>query len=437
MKVKKEELESLLDGSRVVLSGDELGKFSIHDQVPQAAVFPGTYEEVSRVVKYCSKNRLSIVPYGSGTKVSLWNRPDSYDVALGLEKLSKIVCHNEIDFIVTVQAGAKLEDVQKQLAGKDQFIALDPPFTEQGATIGGIISSNDSGPLRLRYKTCREQILEVRVVRADGEIVRGGAKVVKNVAGYDLPKLFVGSLGTLGIIVEATLRAYPVAEKSVSFIFQMDSTEKMQRLTEKILKADISPSAFEIVSSGLLLPSLSSADSVPPGPPYAAVVKIENVSKAVDEQIEVIRLILQDENTLIIPLKDDKNVWNHIRNFPFSDPSGSALCRINVLITDISKVFKYIEELSRNLNLDFSVSAKAGVGSMQVLIKGESRSLKMCVELLRSYAATLRGNVIVQRLPDEFNKIDRWSDLLSSYNLMKMLKVNFDPGNILSPGRFV
>ncbi len=437
MKVKKEELESLLDGSRVVLSRDELGKFSIHGQVPKAAVFPDTYEEVSRVVKYCSKNKLSIVPYGSGTKVSLWNGLDSYDVALGLEKLSKIVCHNEIDFIVTVQAGAKLEDVQKQLMEKDQFIALDPPLTEQGATIGGIISSNDSGPLRLRYKTCREQILEVKVVRADGEIVRGGAKVVKNVAGYDLPKLFVGSLGTLGVIVEATLKVYPVAEKSVSLIFEMGSTEEMQKLTDNILKADVSPSAFEIVSSGLLQPGFPSADLTPPISPYAALLKIENVSKAVDEQIEVIRRILQNEHILPIPLKNDKPVWKHIRNFPFLDPSGSALCRINVLITDISKVFKYIEELSQSLNLNFLVSAKAGVGSMQVLINGESRSLNMCVELLRSYAATLRGNVIVQRLPDESDKIDKWSDLLSSYSLMKMLKVNFDPGNILSPGRFV
>lgn len=437
MKINKEELEGLLDGSKVVLSKDELGKFSIHDQVPKAAVFPDTYEEVSRVVKYCSKNKLSIVPYGSGTKVSLWNSPDSYDVALGLEKLSKIVCHNEVDFIVTVQAGAKLEDVQKQLLEKDQFIALDPPLTEQGATIGGIISSNDSGPLRLRYNTCREQILEVKVVRADGEIVRGGAKVVKNVAGYDLPKLFVGSLGTLGVIVEATLRVYPVAEKSVSFIFEMGSTEEMRRLTERILKADISPSAFEVVSSGLLRPGSPSAKAIPSKPPYAAVLKIENVSKAVDEQIAGIVQILRNEHMLGILLKNDKNIWQHIRNFPFLDPSVGALCRINVLITDISKVFKYIEELSQSFNLDFFVSAKAGVGSMQVLIKGESRSLKMCVELLRSYAATLRGNVIVQRLPDEFNKIDKWSDLLSSYSLMKMLKVNFDPGNILSPGRFV
>lgn len=439
MKIDKEKFASLSGRLKVIFNRNELERFSIHDQLPQVAVLPDTYEQVSEVVKYCNENKLSIVPYGSGTKISLGNSPDSYDVALGLEKLNKFVHHNEVDFIATVQAGAKLEDIQEQLINKEQFIALDPPLTEQGATIGGIISSNDSGPSRLRYKTCKEQILEVKVVRANGEIIKCGAKVVKNVAGYDLPKLFVGSLGTLGVIVEATLKVYPIAEKSVSFIFGINSASEIKKLTKTILDAQLSLTAFEIINRDLLK-TISQSVSLRPASflyAYAVVLKIENVSKAVDEQIETVGHVLKNNNIDGVIIKNDKNVWKYIRNFPFLDPSDGALCRINVLITDISKVFEYVEEVARNLNLVFFISAKAGVGSMQVLIKGESKSLKMCVSLLRSYVAALRGNVIVQRLSDEFNKIDKWSDLLSSYNLMKVLKKNFDPGNVLSPGRFV
>ncbi len=437
MKINKEKFAGLPDGLNVMFSRDELNGFSVHGRLPQVAVLPDTYEQVSEVVRYCSENKLSVIPYGSGTKISLGNGPDSYDVALGLEKLNKIVHHNEMDFIATVQAGAKLEDIQSQLVKKDQFIALDPPLTEQGATIGGIISSNDSGPSRLRYKTCREQVLEVKVVRANGEIIRGGAKVVKNVAGYDLPKLFVGSLGTLGIIVEATLKVHPIAERSVSFILGIKSASEVKKLTKAVLEAELSLTAFEIINRDLLKAVSRFANLRPAGLVYAVVIKIENVSKAVDEQIRTIDRLLKDKNIDGVIIKNDRNVWKYIRNFPFLDPSDDALCRINVLITDIPKVLEYTEDVARNLDLVFFISAKAGIGSIQVLIKGESRSLQMCVSLLGSYVAALGGNVMVQRLCDGSDRIDKWSGLLSSYDLMKVLKKNFDPGNVLSPGRLL
>ena len=437
MKINTDELINLLDEERVLFKRSELLRFSVYNELPQIAVIPDSYEEVSEIIKYCNGKKLSIIPFGSGTKTSLGNRPDSYDIALSLEKLNRIVEHNEIDFIITVQAGAKLENIQKVLNKKNQFLALDPPLTEQGATIGGIISANDSGPSRLRYHTCKEQILEIKVVRADGEIIRGGAKVVKNVAGYDLPKLFVGSLGTLGIIVEATLRVYPVAEKSITYISGINEMAELKRSITDILNADLVLTAFEITNRELSKYIFQSAGLRSLNFPYTLVLRIDNVSKAVDEQVQAVRNILKNEGIEGAVVENDKNIWEQIRNFSFSDENNKAACKINVLVTDVSKVIEYIEEVTENLDLIFLISAKAGLGTIQISVEGKNKELKMCLELLRSYVTTLRGSMIIQKLPDDFDEINSWGDFGSSYNLMKTLKINFDPKNILSPGRLI
>ncbi|MGI9534390.1 MAG: FAD-binding oxidoreductase [Thermodesulfobacteriota bacterium] len=437
MKINIDDFIILLDEESVLFKRSDLLRFSVYDELPQIAVLPGTYEDVSKVIKYCNKNKLTIVPFGNGTKISLGNKPDSYDIALGMEKLNRIVEHNEIDFILTVQAGARLEDIQNELIHMNQFIALDPPHTEKGATIGGIISANDSGPSRLRYKTCKEQILEIKVVRADGEIIRGGAKVVKNVAGYDLPKLFVGSLGTLGIIVEATLRVYPVAEKSITYISGISSINDLNSTLIDILNADLVLTAFELTNRDLSQLLFQSAGLRSLNFPYTIVLRIENVSRAVDEQMETVRNILKNEGIEGAVVTNDKQIWDNIRNFPFSNSNINAVCKINVLVTDISKVIEYIEEVTINLNLIFLISANAGLGSIQISVEGKNKDLKMCLELLRSYVTTIRGSLVIQKLPDEFDEINSWGEFGSSSNLMKTLKANFDPNNILSPGRMI
>lgn len=437
MKINIDEFTKLLDEEKVLFKRSELLRFSVYGELPQIAVLPETYEEVSKAIRYCNENKLSIIPFGSGTKISLGNKPGSYDVALSLEKLNRIVDHNEIDFLITVQAGAKLEDVQRELLQKNQFIALDPPLTEQGATIGGIISANDSGPSRLRYQTCKEQILEIKVVRADGEIIRGGAKVVKNVAGYDLPKLFVGSLGTLGIIVEATLRVYPVAEKSVTYISGINDLTELNRSISNILNADLVLTAFEITNRDLSKYLFQFAGLRSLNFPHTIVLRIENVSKAVDEQIESVKKILKNEDIEGAVIENDKSIWGYIRNFSYSDTNNSAACKINVLVSDIPKVIEYIDDVTENLDLTFLISAKAGLGSIQISAEGKNKDLKICLELLRSYVTTLRGSLVIQSLPDDFDEIDSWGDFGTSYNLMKTLKLNFDPNNILSPGRLI
>ena len=239
MKINIDELTNLLSHEDIHTQRSELSKFQIFNKLPSVAVYPQTYEQVSEILKYCNENGYSVIPFGSCTKVSYGNMPTSFDIALSLEKLNKIVKHNEADFIITVQAGAKFKDIQDFLLSKNQFVALDPPLIDKGATIGGIVATNDYGPSRFRYGTFREQIIELVAVGTDGKIFKGGAKVVKNVAGYDIHKLFVGSMGTLGVVVEASIKLYPVQEESLTFITGISDTVILKSCINKILDADL------------------------------------------------------------------------------------------------------------------------------------------------------------------------------------------------------
>jgi len=175
MKINIDDLTNLLSHEDIQTQRSELSKFQIFDKLPSVAVYPQTYEQVSEILKYCNESGYSVIPFGSCTKVSYGNMPTSFDIALSLEKLNKIVKHNEADFIITVQAGAKFKDIQDFLLSKNQFVGLDPPLIDKGATIGGIVATNDYGPSRFRYGTFREQIIELVAVGTDGKIFKGGA----------------------------------------------------------------------------------------------------------------------------------------------------------------------------------------------------------------------------------------------------------------------
>ncbi|MDQ3766547.1 MAG: FAD-binding oxidoreductase, partial [Actinomycetota bacterium] len=158
----------------------------------------------------CAKEGASLRPVGSRTKLR-WGRTTPVpDLELATDRLNRVLEHNAGDFTAVVQPGVKLAEAQRIFAGKDQMLALDPPLQGSAATLGGIVATGDSGPLRHRFNAARDLILGITVALSDGTVARAGGQVIKNVAGYDLGKLFAGSFGTLGLILELTLRLHPL-----------------------------------------------------------------------------------------------------------------------------------------------------------------------------------------------------------------------------------
>ncbi|HEV3462352.1 MAG TPA: FAD-binding oxidoreductase, partial [Actinomycetota bacterium] len=169
---------------------------------------PGSVEEASQVLRAAAADGLAGAFMGGGSKLGLGNPPERLDLVVETRGLDQVLEHAAGDLVVKAQAGVRLADLQAALAPAGQWLALDPP--EPRATLGGVVAANASGPRRLRYGTVRDLIIGITVVLADGTVARAGGKVVKNVAGYDLAKLFCGSLGTLGLVAEATFRLHPL-----------------------------------------------------------------------------------------------------------------------------------------------------------------------------------------------------------------------------------
>jgi len=212
------EIENVV-GPNFLSTGDQaLNNYRVDTKIPSAVIYPGTEQEVSEILKICSLHNLPVVPFGGGTKMSTGNIPFNLKLVICTNRLNKFVEHGSDDLIASAEAGITLQEFQSILKKKNQQLAVHPPNIKRGCTLGGIINTNDFGPSRLRYGSIKENLLALRFVRADGKIVKGGAKVVKNVAGYDIPKLFTGSLGTLGIITEATFRLYPIQTLSLIHI---------------------------------------------------------------------------------------------------------------------------------------------------------------------------------------------------------------------------
>ena len=231
-----------------VATGDEaVGAFAVDDMIPQCVLFPETVDDISRCLIAADQANVAVMPVGNGTQLGCGNLPQRYDVALSTRRLARLLEHEAADMTVTVEAGATLAEVNAALEPARQHLPLDPPQPEH-TTIGAAIATDASGPLRLSQGKVRDLLIGVKVVLADGTLVKGGGRVVKNVAGYDLMKLFTGSFGTLGAVVEATFRLRPRPESEVLFAVPTRETGIAASLALEVLGASLAPSYVEALN---------------------------------------------------------------------------------------------------------------------------------------------------------------------------------------------
>ncbi len=427
------EIERIVGSEFVVTKEQTLNKYSIDSKVPDAVVFPESEDQVSEIVKVCLKNKISLVAVGSATKATFGNSPQKLELVLCTNRLNKFIEHGTDDLIATAQAGIMLKEFQKLLKKKNQQLAVDPPNLKKGCTLGGIICTNDYGPSRLRYNAIRENLLALRFVRPDGKIVKGGAKVVKNVAGYDIPKLITGSLGTLGIITEATFRLYPIQPSSKTIIACINNSDDINEMNQKILNSDTLLTCFELCSKGLSSDNKTSF--------YA--LKIENVKTAVDTQTDQLENLLGQykiETRQIISGKEETTFWDRITNFYWNKNSKDNISlRIRVPISDVIEIVNIIEDIDQRTKSKLKLSASIGLGIINLNLENEVSILKNSYILISKKLITLGGNITILSAPTQFKEdLDIWGKVdNATLNLMRNIKHQFDPDNILNPGRFV
>lgn len=439
------EIYNILGSANIFDNSEQLAEYSVEGEKPRVVVFPSTKEEISEVIKLANRDSLSVIPWGSGTKICLGNKPKGADIVLSTRRLNRVIEHNDSDLVATTECGIMLSRLQTALNEKNQSLPIDPPHVERGASVGGIIATNDSGPRRLRYGTAhgtmRELVLGIKIIRPDGEIAKTGARVVKSVAGYDMPKLFVGSLGTLGIIIEATLRLYTVPEHSLTYLASFSSMQEAHVTALSILNSTLTPTCLELVNSSLS-ESLSAklVLNLKKNAPILAI-RFESVEKAVKTQAaKLTEICLRHRGQGVIAEGDlERKFWHEITEFPFiKDKNRTVVCKASVLIKDVSKILEKLRDVSKYSEIEIEASARAGNGVLMISIDGDLPNLLQATRSIRKLATSLNGSMVILQAPPSIkSEIDAWGEIGASLELMKRLKSQFDPNGVLNPGRFV
>jgi len=395
---------------------------------PMVVAEPSSAETLAALLAFVDGEGLKALPRGGGTHAGVGFPPSGGDVVLSLAGLNAIVEHAPHDQTVTVQAGLPLATLQAHLAQAGQWLALDPPL-RPGATVGGLIATAVAGPRRLRYGGVRDQILGVRVALADGTVARGGGKVVKNVAGYDLPKLFTGSLGTLGVVLSASFRLYPLPAASRTLVCSARTVEPLCEAAQTITASTLTPTAID-----LLGPEQD-------GQPYRLAVRFQSrTERAVTEQVDTLLRLFgpEAETAIVLDGPNEEKYWQELDAQDIPDASTSWLdLRATLLPGELAGWLTALESVAKENVLVLRWRAHAGHGTVRARLVGHADALVEAAKTLREAAEAARGALVVEAYaPTLIGRIDPWG-APAALDLMRRVKAQFDPHNTLNPGRFV
>ncbi len=352
---------------------------------------PASTAEVAEALRDAAARGLTVAARGRGTKPG-WGLPGATDLVVDLSRMDRVVDHQPGDLIVEVQAGARLADVQAVVGRERQRLALDE--TVPGASIGGTLATNASGPQRLLAGTARDLLIGVTLVRADGVVAKAGGRVVKNVAGYDLGKLVVGSFGTLAVITEAVFRLHPEPEVRR---WVTVGTDDPADLVPAVVHSQAVPWAVEVDGTTL-------------------VVMLGGRTDGVAARVETVRGLIGGTVSDAPPPWWGRYPWR----------PGETGIKVTFALSGLRAVLAALADAGAR------VRGSAGVGVVYAALAAPD-----ALPGLRAVAARHGGTVVVVDAPDEVKRsVDVWGPV-PALDLMRRVKAEFDPEHRLAPGRFV
>lgn len=387
---------------------------------PGLVVRPTDVEQVSQVLRASAAHRLTVVVRGRGTKLTWGTPPRSADVLLDVSGLDQVLDHAAGDLIAVVQAGATLADLQQVVAGGGQRLAVDQ--TLPGASVGGTLAANTSGPGRMAVGTARDLLIGMTVVRADGVVAKSGGRVVKNVAGYDLGKLMIGSYGTLAVIVDATFRLHPLAPARRWVGVEADTPAAaagLAGLAGAVIHAQCVPAAVEV-------------HQPPEGRPSVHVL-LEGRPDGVQGRAETVLGLLGSTAQVS---ETPPAGWGAL---PWTTGDPGALRATALKLTCTLSGLADVLAAARECPAAVSLSGSAGAGVLYASVPAGSPTdvVATCVARLREVCRRHGGTVVVlDAEPAVKTAVDVWGPV-AAIDLMRRVKDQFDPDHRLAPGRFI
>jgi len=417
--------EALLGAEWVTVAG--ASRWTVDGLTPALAVRPGDAEQVGAVLRLCGEAGAAVVPWGRGTAMEVGNPPRAHHVALLTDRLSGLVEHDAANLTVAVGAGMTLGALEGAISAGGQFLPLEPPRAES-ATAGGAVAADLNGPRRAYCGSARDLVIGARAAQADGTLIKAGGKTVKNVAGYDMCKLLVGSMGTLGVLTELTLRLLPVPEASRTVAVWGADASDLLRLSGRVLGSLLLPAAVTVVDAVAARALGRSAAGL--------LVRATGFEAAVARQVRDVTSWATEAALDAESLEGEAEValWRAIRDFGWQGdgiairvavPSGevpAALARLRSTVPDPTGVVAHTASGTIWIHADPAGFDAAALGAVKEIATGH------------------QGNMLVARAPRELKATgDVWSPVphVRTLEIMRAIKQAFDPKGVLNPGRFV
>lgn len=424
--------EALADavGREHLLSAvSELERHAVDGLLPRWVARPASAAEVSRVLTIAHAERLAVTPRGSGSSLGLGNPPRRLDLVLDLARMGAITDYVPEDMVASVEAGLPLATLARHVAKSGQMLALDP-IGGAGRSVGGVLASAASGPLRFRYGTGRDLLLGVRFVQADGTSTWGGARVVKSVTGYDVPKLMVGSLGTLGVMVEATLRLHPLPPARGSWLYPQPSLESAGAFLAALLDSSIEPDRVVLMNGQAARPFAQAGERP------AVLLSIGSVEEAVRGQGEAVARLAAAHG--ISGHRIPEEAWEALG----AALAGPILLGLSGEPKRLASWMESLQQRATRLGLGASIVGEAGSGVLQCALLGETSAALLSRDLIspvRDALASEGGSLVVERAAAHLKtECDVWGPIDPPLlAMMTRIKEQFDGLGVLNPGRFV
>lgn len=380
---------------------------------PAVLVRPGSASQVCNCLRLCAEAEASVVPAGMMSWLDCGNPLRSADVVLSLARMNRIIEYSPADLTAVVEAGLGLGEFNQMVQPNKQWLPLDPPGARI-SSLGAIAACASSGPLRLGFGTPRDYVIGLRLAHADGTESKSGGKVVKNVAGYDMNKLYVGSFGTLAVITELILKLRPLAEKSATAVIR---ARDLLELARRIRHSELQPSSLFLAGGQLI------------GPTRLLVRFIEN-SAAVSYQLDRLKELVGDGQIEQLEAAPEQSAWAEIADL---DRLAENALRVSVKPSVAGQLYLKLSAEFRS----GAIAADLGIGVIRIAFDADLDRAAWLIASLRSEARALGGSLFVERAhPEVKSQVDAWGEVGRAERLMREIKDKFDPKRILNPGRF-
>ncbi|MCC0178369.1 FAD-binding oxidoreductase [Waterburya agarophytonicola K14] len=397
----------------------------IKSSQPIYLVFPQSVDILAAIVKQASQEQWRILICGNGTKLNWGNSARDIQLVISTQKCDRLIEHAVGDLTVTAEAGMKLKDLQVILRWHNQFLPIDPSYPDT-ATLGGIVATADTGSWRERYGGIRDLLLGISLVRADGAIAKAGGRVVKNVAGYDLMKLFTGAYGTLGIISQLTFRTFPIIATSQTVLLT-GTVDSIATATKTIRNSGLTPTAMDLLSNNVI-------DRLELEGNVGLIARWQTIPESIQQQIEQVKATAIELNlaTNTYQEQGEIDLWQKCTTITsVSNSEQAVICKIGISPTAAVN-FLQLKEIIDN-KIAIRIHASSGIGQLQL-----NNPDRQIINQMRSHCQANHGFLTILNASETTKQeLDIWGYQGNAIKTMQAIKNQFDPQHILNPNRFI